>query len=177
MIDPVHNDNQEQPETPVLTKIKSKSVSVKKFGWRRLMKAVRDVIIMILVGAVVLVSGALYMEYKSGTLIKTRYVVDYRPCSVSSGDYTISGKRYYSYPEKEILGYRIIDKSKVEEKTEFDFLNVYSTVIMLDGTESKHITIDGGTRSTVLLPNVPEYAFIFGDDRQVVVAEYNKICK
>lgn len=177
MIDPVHNDNQEQPEAPALTKIESKSLPVKKFGWRRLTKAVRDIIIMILVGAVVLVSGALYMEYTRGTLIKSRYVVDYRPCSVESGNYQLSGKRYYSYKENEIFGYRIIDKSKVEERTEFEFLNLYSTVIMLGDNESQSITIDGGTRSTIVLPNVPKYAFVFGDERRVVVAEYNKICK
>lgn len=99
---------------------------------------------------------------------------DMRMCSTIVGKYRLTGTRTYSYPYVEILGYRLIDSSKILEETKIDIKGNTVTVVGIDSDQWWSIYIGKGEQGTYKLKQADTY--IFTSDDNVGVVDYSAFC-
>lgn len=107
----------------------------------------------------------------------TGYNVDERPCHAEIGKQEVSGKRTYSYPYFEIMGFRFLDTSKVTERTQIDVRGTPFTVVGLKGeAQWKGYPVSSGERGILILDQADTYVFFY-DEKSVGAVSYNTLCK
>lgn len=123
-----------------------------------------------------LLAGAfLYWQY---TVRKHTYVVEPRICFFETADKSIrlTGTRYYSYTQNEMLGYRWAHTDDVSVKTEIDVKGDSMVITGLggpDGPTSKYVP--QGERGVQVL--TPATTYVVTLDKRSVVLESNKFCR
>lgn len=107
----------------------------------------------------------------------TGYSVDERPCHAEIQKQQLTGKRTYSYPYIEFLGFRFLETKKVEEKTWIDVNGSAFTVVGVTGTDQSWSTrVSKGEKGVQLLKRYDTYVFVF-DDGSVGAVNYQSLCK
>lgn len=106
----------------------------------------------------------------------TGYVTDERPCSFSVGKQEITGTRYYSYPFTEILGFRFIDTSVIDVKTELDVRGDSMLIVGHKGIDWWAVDVGVGEKGIQALKPADFYTFVVAKN-QVGVVNDNALCK
>lgn len=85
-----------------------------------LRKALVGVTVFIGILALLIVAAVSAWSYSDSARSQfyTQFAVDERACGIKVGSSQISGRRYYSYRYTELFGFRFIDTSKINERTE-----------------------------------------------------------
>jgi hypothetical protein len=103
------------------------------------------------------------------------YDIVYRNCKWKLGDSELTGTRTYSYPYQEYLGYRLIQRDGVEEKTVVTVNGGGLTVIGLKDTDFWVNNVKEGERGPVTLKDANNYVFQQG--KNWAAAKYSEFCK
>lgn len=124
----------------------------------------------------VLAAGALlYWQY---TVRKHTYVVEPRICFFETADKQVrlTGTRYYSYTQNEMLGVRWAHNDETQVKTELDIKGSAMVIASLggpDGPTSKYIS--NGELGKEVLPVAETYVITF--DKRSVVLNASTFCR
>lgn len=103
--------------------------------------------------------------------------VDHRECSLDlEGDYTVTGKRTYTYPYVEVYGFRVVQTSKIDEKTQIDLKG--SSIVTIGQTNDEWWAINNktGEFGIQILKPANSYSFVVNGDR-VGVVTYKSFCR
>ena len=149
-------------------KVKGRSFKAKV---RRAWNWTKAIILLLLL----LAGTFLYWQY---TVRKHTYVVEPRICFFETADKSIrlTGTRYYSYTQNEMLGYRWAHTDDVSVKTEIDVKGDSMVITGLggpDGPTSKYVP--QGERGVQVL--APATTYVVTLDKRSVVLESNKFCR
>lgn len=124
----------------------------------------------------VLIAGALlYWQY---TVRKHTYVVEPRICFFETADKQVrlTGTRYYSYTQNEMLGVRWAHNDETQVKTELDIKGSAMVIASLggpDGPTSKYIS--NGELGKEVLPVAETYVITF--DKRSVILNASTFCR
>jgi len=142
-------------------------------------KAMRVILSMYLVASLLVfftVLGAaalLYQEYQKPGV----RVVDYRPCQFvdEAQHFTLTGKREFSYQQKNILGYEFRKAEAVNEVTQLDVNGEAMTVVGLTADAWWGVHIGTGEKGVQILK--PAHTYIVTAGKKAVVVNYHQFCR
>lgn len=111
--------------------------------------------------------------------LQTKVVVGHytipHECKVVVGNVELTGKRYFTYGYKSILGYRLVNEQVVFEKTELDIRGEKMTILGSDKDKPWRKLIATGDRSTDKLKNSDTYWFV--TDKAFTMITHKDLCK
>lgn len=134
----------------------------------------KKVILLTVLAAIATALAVIY--YGHETRITGTYV-DHRECSLElQGDYTITGKRTYTYPYVEVFGFRVVQTGQIDEVTQIDLKG--TSIVTIGQTNDEWWAINNGTgeRGIQILKPANSYSFVVNGDR-VGVVTYKSFCR
>jgi len=132
-----------------------------------------------------IICAALVVSYGYKTMV-TGHLSDERPCAIDfGGDMVVGGKRTFNYPFKEIYGFRMVDTSKISERTVVDVRGDAMTIVGLKGkqllqSEDWSINVGAGERGIQILKDADVYTFVVNTGKgqpRVRTITHDAMCK
>lgn len=111
--------------------------------------------------------------YVNDHLERGRYV-DERPCQAQVSGEIIKGTRFYSYPYTTVFGYRLIDTTEIEMRTQIELTGSALTVIAQQGERYWAMRGAVGERGIKILKQGEFYTFV--TDKGVVQVKFEGFC-
>lgn len=114
-----------------------------------------------------------YLEYKKPGV----RVTDYRTCKYVSEEqnFELTGKREYSYMQKEFFGIQYRESKKVTESTEVDVRGTAMSIVGLSQGAWKSVYVGEGERGIQILMPAELYVITMG--KKTAVFNYADFCK
>lgn len=134
-------------------------------------RLMRDMLVGVLIVTVLAVVGIGITLYQNRI---TGFEPYERQCKVEVGRVTIMGTRTFHQPFTEIQGHRIVDKSKILEKTTMSVKGSPYNVLLIKGKESKLVKAGLGEVGTLPLEAADQYVFVV--DGTPVMVDYQTLC-
>lgn len=140
---------------------------------RKVLWTVLTVLTLFLIAAVSLAGYRVYLEYKKPGV----RVTDYRTCKYVSEEHNfeLTGKRKYSYMQKEFFGIQYRESKKVTESTEVDVRGTAMNIVGLSEGAWESVYVGEGERGIQILMAAELY--IITIDKKTAVFNYADFCK
>ena len=140
---------------------------------RKVLWTVLTVLTLILITAVSLAGYRVYLEYKKPGV----RVTDYRTCTYVSEEqnFELTGKRKYSYMQKEFFGIQYRESKKVTESTEVDVRGTAMNIVGLSEGAWESVYVGEGERGIQILMPAELYVITIG--KKTAVFNYADFCK
>lgn len=140
---------------------------------RKVLWTVLTVLTLFLIAAVSLAGYRVYLEYKKPGV----RVTDYRTCKYVSEEqnFELTGKRKYSYMQKEFFGIQYRESKKVTESTEVDVRGTAMNIVGLSEGAWESVYVGEGERGIQILMPAELYVITIG--KKTAVFNYADFCK
>lgn len=140
---------------------------------RKVLRTVLSVLAFFLITAVSATGYRVYLEYKKPGV----RVTDYRTCKYVSEEqnFELTGKREYSYMQKEFFGIQYRESKKVTESTEVDVRGSAMNIVGLNQGTWKSVYVGEGERGIQILMPAELYVITMG--KKTAVFNYADFCK
>lgn len=140
---------------------------------RKVLWTVLTVLTLFLIAAVSAAGYRVYLEYKKPGV----RVTDYRTCKYVSEEQNLelTGKREYSYMQKEFFGIQYRESKKVTESTVVDVRGTAMNIVGLSEGKWKSVYVGEGERGIQIL--MPAELYIITMGKKTAVFNYADFCK
>lgn len=179
-IDNAELEAQERHERELQKKIRR--VELRKKLRKCMSVGFKSLLILALLALAVFALGQ-YIEGDRKGGFTQKSVTDFRECRIpipGSEDY-ITGTRSYSYKYSQFGDWRWLDTTTIEEETRINIegngMTIIGTSAGKSSRESWTKNIDIGERYSQPLQREERYTFVIGSKRQIVVIDYNEMCR